>query len=201
MDKDGHPSAAPVLRFDLTAAITDVKQLRAGWRAFGALFAMIGAGMAIVGSLLLVTHYDPPSAMYEESGAILAVMGAIVALASWPLATQTRNYPTSLTVSERELTVGSDSRGLSRAYLWSDSDLRMGLIDRRGLPAVRPDGRPRHPFALQVGGKGPWIPVPEKAFDAILAQSKSHGLKVSRRTETAPGTPGTFEEISIRGPQ
>jgi hypothetical protein len=194
------PSTAPVMRFDLSAGVTDVKQLRAGWRAFGGVFLVIGVALAAVGLFVVVAHFDT-DASYEESGAIVAFTGMVLTVACWPIAMQARAYPTFLTVSEREVTVGTHSGPPPRVIRWTDSNLKLGLIDRRGLPSIRPDGRPRHPFAFQAGGNGPWVPIPREAYEAIRQQAVAHSLLLTSRTESLPGTRGTFEEISIRGPR
>jgi hypothetical protein len=196
---DQEPRRAQMGRFDLTSVTADAKQVRMGWRALGAVSVVVGIGMVIVGTALVVVRYGTGSAAYEEAVGIFAIVGAVVAIAAWPLATQAREYPTFLGVSETEVTLGSESARYPRILPWNDPNLKLGLIDRRGLPAVRPDGRPRQRFAFQASGSGPWIPIPEEAFDSILRYSEAHGLQVSRRTQRATRTPGTFEEISIRG--
>jgi hypothetical protein len=192
------PESTHVSRFDLTADVADVKQYRAGWRILGAVVIILGGGTAILGSVDIVFHYGTWSATQEESLGILVIVGAVIAIAYWSLTAQARDYPTFLTVSEREFTMGTRSTVPPRVFVWDEAKLELGLIDRRGLPAIRQDGKPRHTFAFQAGGRGPWIPIPQQAFEALLHSSEIHGLQVSRRTERAPRGTGTFEEISVR---
>jgi len=187
--------------FDLTSAVADTKKFTAGWRVFAAVFVVIGVAMAVLGSSLAILRYSTYGASYAEALGVVGAVGVIVAVGCWPLATQARAYPTSLIVSDREIVLSSAAEARPRVFLWSDPALKLSLIDRRGLPAVRPDGRPRHRFALQAGGKGPWTPIPEGAFNALLEETEAHKLQVTRHKESVRGTPGTFEEILIRGPR
>lgn len=198
---EGKSASSVVLRFDLADATRDVKSFRAGWSVFGGLLVALGVGMVIVGMLLLALHYGTSTVSQTGTFLVLAAVGAIVGIAAWPLATEGSEYPTVLTVSDAELTLRAPSGAPNKVYAWADPALVLGLIDRRGLPAIRPDGRPRHKFAIQAGGRGPWTPIPDDAFEAILSRSQRFHLRISRRTERAPGTPGTFEEITIRGPK
>jgi hypothetical protein len=190
-----------ILRFDLTKSSADAKQFRQSWRALGTVFVLAGAGMAVFGILLFGLHLGTSGPAYDIDVGVFSGVGAVIAVASWPLARQGRAYPTSLSVSAREITLDHGSKPEPRLVSWKDSKFKLGLIDRKGLPATHPDGTPRPRFAFQPSGSGPWTPIPAEAFDALLSHAESNGLHVVRRTIRSPRVPGTYEKITIQAPR
>jgi hypothetical protein len=186
--------------FDLTDQVEDVKRVRSGWRAFGALFVFVGAAMAALGAYLCVIHSGTSSSTYEATAGIFAAVGAVVAVASWGLATEARTYPTRIAISEQSITLQGRAGTPLRYQLWNDPGIKLGLIDRRGLPPTRPDGTPRIKFSLQTR-RGPWIPIPMEAFYEIVRRSEANGLSLSRRIVQPSGALGSYEIISIRANQ
>jgi hypothetical protein len=186
------------VRFDLSESSADAKRFRQSWRAFGAIFVVVGAGVAVSGGVLLAIHLGASDIPYDIAVGIYLIAGVAVAVGSLPIARQSRAYPTLLSVSEREMTLGFASPAEPVVWLWHDPRLRFDLIDRKGLPATHPDGTPRPRYALRTSGSGPWVPIPAEAFDLLLKHAESNGLRVVRREIRASTVPGTFVEISVR---
>jgi hypothetical protein len=79
---------------------------------------------------------------------------------------------------------------------WDEPTFQLKLVDRRGLPERRRDGKRRPPYGLSAS-RGPWFSIPGRAFEFIIEQASSHGLKVVRKTESAGRVPGTYVEVVI----
>jgi len=153
--------------------------------------------MSLFAAYLLVTRLQTSSVPYDGSVAAYLATGLLVVAVSWPMVTEAGKYPTAIRVSQIGLVLIMGPAHPLRELHWQDPRMKLGLIDRRGLPPARPDGTPRNPFALQVG-RSPWIPISAEAFNAILVQANEHGLRLSRKVVQATRGPGTYEELLIR---
>ena len=189
-------SFAPMV-FDVRKQTTELKGAVKGWRVFAVVFAVLGIGMAVLAGYLELSHGSGAGGGYAAAVAVFAVVGLIVAAACWGLAVRGGALPNTIVVTSIGLELRADTSRGSVTLRWSDPDLNLRLIDRRGLPGTRLDGKSRNKFAFAVES-GPRIPIPQQAFEAILGQAESRNLKITRRTLRGQGIPGTYEVISVR---
>ena len=159
----------------------------------------IAGGVIIIGLAISLTIINADRGFPNEPAiAVFLLAGILIMAVMWRRAGFGVSPPQALRVSEDQLQLEWTDRPRTIGTRWDNADLGFALFDRRGLPPIRSDGKPRAKFTLALDG-APRVHIPEPAFEAILAQAQAHRLRVSRQVLPGNPDPGSYVKIEVRG--
>ena len=182
--------------FDLSSLVKVREKRGSGLTSSATFFVFFGLIIAAIGAVLLITRFTDSTPLTLVAYGVLAGMGLAITAATWAMGTQSGALPHSLTVSPEGTVLHFSGQVPDRNLLWTDSKLNFTIYDRRHLPPLIKPGTPRITFDFVPRG-GPRVPIPEQAFDAILVESRSHGLQVLTQRIQAPGE-GSYDVVTVR---
>jgi len=129
--------------------------------------------------------------------AILVLAGGLLSAYILTIYLTKRSTPRRLVIGAGGLFFTGRPRGKPIELGWDNRNFYLLVYDFRALYWA-PTNRPRMPADFYIQPRlGPQTPIPPDAFDAILREVQSHGLRVVG-DPSPPDSPGGVKTITIR---
>jgi hypothetical protein len=183
-------------RFNLEAAVERDTSQFAGMRFYGYFIVAIGFVLVALSGLTALGHTGFTGSQALSLAFLFAIMGLILAAAGFGLARGSRGLPTSLEISQEAFILGWPKDNRQMTFSWDAPEFEVTVFDRRGMPRLQPNGKPRTTFTLLLPS-GKRVPIPLDAFESILREAEAHHLKQIRKTIRATTDSGTYDHIRL----
>lgn len=148
-----------------------------GLSVFGVFFIGIGIYLGLI-------RGGSPILLRSGEGVVLVLAGSLIWASGW-LSPDSRSVPTRLIVSPLGFSLNYESGKEAYAKRWDDRKLQLQLRDLRQVKLAHRDA-PHAPALWLLPSAGLWVPIPESAFNAVMALARSHQLQV----DTSAGVAG-----------
>jgi hypothetical protein len=183
-------------RFDLTELNAKSSRDWAGYRLLAWTFVALGVFMFGSGIYLAISLRLTWASGSLGEGVLLAVFGLIIVAVARAQAIGTSRLPSTLAITDSELTLEWAGSGKKVVVPWEGPDLSLTILDRRGMPHNRPDGTERPTFTLVVPS-GKRVSIPNAAYESMTREIAAHGLLETRKTIRASTDSGSFDRVVI----
>jgi hypothetical protein len=169
-------SSAEAPRYDLRDLnVQNVASLRqeVGWSWGIAALALFLTSVGLYKGLLVTGS----GSIGVPAGVALIGISGLFYFAAWLGYPSVKRYPDFLTIGSEEVTYGRTGTPRITRIRWDDPTLYFLLVDRSGVP---PPKAPKvaMPTFIVTPRNSRALPVPQAAFEALIAEAEKHGLHV-----------------------